>query len=242
VQLRKLERAPAAIVALSLTIATSLMTTLSLPPTGAVQLIFLKDSHTHSKYLVDTGAALSLFPFRSTLPSSGPKLTNANGKTIVSWNLLKKHYIFKHNFLQANDTQAILGLDIPPPTWIQNRFLFRPLTQTCLPSTRCRTCFLSQARLTSFPSLPIYIFKHNFLQANDTQAILGLDIPPPTWIQNRFLFRPLTQTCLPSTRCRTCFLSQARLTSFPSLTPSNLYPQTPSSSLPKPPHPQKVSS
>jgi hypothetical protein len=138
-------------------IATSLPTTPSPSPTGAVQLIFLKDSHTHIKYFVDTGAALSLFPFWSTLPSSGSKLTNANGKPIVSWKFVVKtlhfgKFIFKHNFLQANDTQAILGLDIPPPTWIQNRFLFRPLNQICLPSTRYRTCLPSQARRTFFPS------------------------------------------------------------------------------------------
>ncbi len=78
-----------------------------------------------------------------------------------------------------------------------------------------------------------FIFKHKFLQANDTQAILGLDIPPPTWIQNIFLFRPLTQTCLPSTRCRICFPSQARPTSFPSPIPSNLYPQIPFLLLPE---------
>jgi hypothetical protein len=62
VQLRKLERAPVANAALSLNIATLLPTTMLPPPTGAMQLIFLKDSHIHSKYLVDTEVALSLFP------------------------------------------------------------------------------------------------------------------------------------------------------------------------------------
>ncbi len=102
--------------ALSLTIATSLPTTLSPTPTRAVQLIFLKDSHTQRKYLVDTGAALSLFPFRSTLPSSRPKLTNANGNPIVSWKFAEKtlhfgKFIFKQDFLQASDIKAILGHD-----------------------------------------------------------------------------------------------------------------------------------
>jgi hypothetical protein len=56
--------------------------------------------------------------------------------------------------------------------------------------------------------------------------------PPPTWIQNRFLFCPLPQTYLPSTRCRTCFPSQTRRTSFPSPTPPPSILK--SSSLPKP--------
>jgi hypothetical protein len=73
-------------------------TTPSPTPTEAVQLILLKDSHTHSKYLVDTGTYLSLFPFRSTLPSSGPKLTNANGKTIVSWKFAEKTLHFQAQF------------------------------------------------------------------------------------------------------------------------------------------------
>jgi hypothetical protein len=47
---------------------------------------------------VDAGATLSLFPFRSTLPSSGPKLTNANGKPIVSWKFAEKTIHFQAQF------------------------------------------------------------------------------------------------------------------------------------------------
>jgi hypothetical protein len=50
------------------------------------------------------------------LPSSGPKLTNANGKPIASWKFVEKtlqfgKHTFKHLFLQANVSQAIIGLD-----------------------------------------------------------------------------------------------------------------------------------
>jgi hypothetical protein len=79
--------------------------------TGAAQLIFLKDSKTHSKYLVDTGAALSLLPFKPSQPSSGPKLCNANGKPISSWKFVEKtlqfgKHTFKHLFLQEDVSQA----------------------------------------------------------------------------------------------------------------------------------------
>jgi hypothetical protein len=66
-------------------------------------------------YLVDTGAALSLLPFRSSQPSSGPKLCNANRKPISSWKFNEKtlqfgKHTFKNLFLCADFSQAIIGL------------------------------------------------------------------------------------------------------------------------------------
>jgi hypothetical protein len=52
---------------------------------------------TNTHYLVDTGAALSLIPFNSTSPPSGPTIVNANGKPIPSWNFISQNVQFHNN-------------------------------------------------------------------------------------------------------------------------------------------------
>ncbi len=84
-------------------------------PSGAA-LIYLKDSVSHTNYLVDTGAAISLIPFSSSLSATGPAIVNANGSPIPSWNFVRKQLksgknSFVHSFLQAKVSQPILGLD-----------------------------------------------------------------------------------------------------------------------------------
>jgi hypothetical protein len=84
-------------------------------PTGA-PLIYVKDTTSNVRYLVDSGAALSIVPHRSILPPSGPAIVNANGGLIPSWNFVTKHlhfgpHQFSHKFLQANVSQPILGAD-----------------------------------------------------------------------------------------------------------------------------------
>jgi hypothetical protein len=84
-------------------------------PSGAA-LIFLKDSVSHTNYLVDTGAAISLIPFNSSLAATGPAIVNANGSAIPSWNYVRKQlkigkHAFVHSFLQAKVLQPVLGLD-----------------------------------------------------------------------------------------------------------------------------------
>jgi hypothetical protein len=84
-------------------------------PSGAA-LIYLKDSVSHTNYLVDTGAAISLIPFSSSLSATGPEIVNANGSAIPSWNFVRKQLkfgknSFVHSFLQAKVSQPILGLD-----------------------------------------------------------------------------------------------------------------------------------
>jgi hypothetical protein len=73
------------------------------------RLIYLTDRLTNTRYLVDTGAALSLIPFSSSSPASGPTIVNANGKLIPSWNFVSKNVHFNsmqfsHSFLQAKVT------------------------------------------------------------------------------------------------------------------------------------------
>jgi hypothetical protein len=62
----------------------------SLSPSRA-PLIHLKDSATHTSYLVDTGAAISLLPFSSPLSPTGPEIVIANGSPIPSWNFVRRH-------------------------------------------------------------------------------------------------------------------------------------------------------
>ena len=91
---------------------------LATPSAAGAPLIHLKDTKTHISYLVDTGAAISLLPFSSSQhPSgSGPKLVNASGASIPSWNFVFKNlkfgnHTFVHSFLQSAVSQPILGMD-----------------------------------------------------------------------------------------------------------------------------------
>jgi hypothetical protein len=89
---------------------------LATPSTAGAPLIHLKDTKTHISYLVDTGAAISLLPFSSSQHPSGPKLVNASGASIPSWNFVFKNlkfgnHTFVHSFLQSAVSQPILGMD-----------------------------------------------------------------------------------------------------------------------------------
>jgi hypothetical protein len=64
-------------------------------PTGA-QLIYVKDTTSNVRYLVDFCATLSIIPHRSLLPPSGPAILNANGGLIPSWEIVTKHLYFGH--------------------------------------------------------------------------------------------------------------------------------------------------
>jgi hypothetical protein len=45
----------------------------------------LHDSISQRRFLVDTGASYSIFPFASDSPPMGPHLTGPSGKTIPCW-------------------------------------------------------------------------------------------------------------------------------------------------------------
>ncbi len=87
----------------------------SASPAGA-PLLFLQDSFGGQRFLVDTGAAVSVFPHSSPLRSSGPPLVAADGRPISSWGRCKLQlcfsgHVFKHDFLLANVAVPIIGLD-----------------------------------------------------------------------------------------------------------------------------------
>ncbi len=62
-------------------------------------LIFLTDELTNDRYLVDTGATLSIVSCNQNSSPSGPFLKGADGQPIPSWVLLKKLCNFKASFL-----------------------------------------------------------------------------------------------------------------------------------------------
>ncbi len=63
-------------------------------------LIFLQDSISKKQFLVDTGAAVSVFPHRSSAATSGPMLAGADGKPISAWGRVTKTLNFGlHTFL-----------------------------------------------------------------------------------------------------------------------------------------------
>jgi hypothetical protein len=75
---------------------------LATPSAAGAPLIHLKDTKTHISYLVDTGAAISLLPFSSSQHPSGPKLINASGASIPSWNFVFKNLKFgNHTFVHS---------------------------------------------------------------------------------------------------------------------------------------------
>ena len=116
-------------------------------PTGA-PLIYLKDRRSHISYLVDTGAAISLVPYKSPLKASGPDIVNVSGQKISTWQFVSKilHFgprkIF-HTFLQAEVSQPILGMDFCQFTLFQLIFnkiesFFPP--QNLPPKTSSQNC------------------------------------------------------------------------------------------------------
>ncbi len=79
-------------------------------------LIFLTDELTNDRYLVDTGATLSIVPCTKNSNPSGPLLKGADGQPIPFWGFIKKNVqfqgkLFTSSFLQAAMAGPILGID-----------------------------------------------------------------------------------------------------------------------------------
>jgi hypothetical protein len=79
-------------------------------------LIFLTDEPVNDKYLVDTGATLSIVPYSSNARTSGPLLKGADKQPIPSWGFVSETVqfmgkLFTANFLQAAVAGPILGID-----------------------------------------------------------------------------------------------------------------------------------
>jgi hypothetical protein len=79
-------------------------------------LIFLHDSQNNFKFLVDSGASISILPHSSSAPPKGPHLVGANGKLIPAWVRRRQTVCFAgHNFefdfFLAAVATPIIGMD-----------------------------------------------------------------------------------------------------------------------------------
>jgi hypothetical protein len=80
------------------------------------QLVHIKDQSSNRRFLVDTGAAFSVFPHSSTDPPCGPALAGAAGQSIPCWGeqqfqLSFKGKAFSWPFLLAAVQFPIIGVD-----------------------------------------------------------------------------------------------------------------------------------
>jgi hypothetical protein len=79
-------------------------------------LIFLRDGISGQSFLADSGAAVNVFPHKSSKPSTGPHLVAADGRSIPSWGtrpitLLFGVTKFIVNFVLAAVAKPILGVN-----------------------------------------------------------------------------------------------------------------------------------
>ncbi len=61
-------------------------------------LMFLTDKVTNDRYLVDTGATLSIVPCNQNSSPSGPLLKGADGQPIPSWGVIQKTAVSRQTF------------------------------------------------------------------------------------------------------------------------------------------------
>ncbi len=85
------------------------------------------------QFLVDTGAAVSVFPHRSTTATSGPLFSGADGKPISAWGKVTKKltfglHTFIVSFILAAVSKPILGIDFLS----SHRLLVNPFSKAVL--------------------------------------------------------------------------------------------------------------
>ena len=83
---------------------------------GKSPLIYLTDTLSNHRFLIDTGATISLFPHRSKEKPSSLQLIAANGQSIPSWGnriitFQFGNHCFNWDFKLAAVDQALLGSD-----------------------------------------------------------------------------------------------------------------------------------
>jgi hypothetical protein len=137
-------------------------------------LVYLQDTESKQKFLVDTGAAVSVLPHNSRAPSSGTPLTGADGKSIPSWGTVKKTLTFGLrtflcSFILAAVSKPILGIDFlvvnrllvdPSSRQVLDADSLCPLSEPASPPARSRLatalCHVAPAvrnLIASFPSI-----------------------------------------------------------------------------------------
>ncbi len=83
---------------------------------AAGQLLYLMDQQSGRRYLVDSGASVSLLPFSSKEPAVGPGLLGPDGGHIACWGVQRADLVlggirYPWNFVRAAVAFTILGLD-----------------------------------------------------------------------------------------------------------------------------------
>ena len=137
-------------------------------------LVYLQDTDSKQKFLVDTGAAVSVLPHTSRAPSSGTPLIGADGKSIPSWGTVKKTLTFGLrtflcSFILAAVSKPILGMDFlasnkllvdPSSRQVLDADSLCPLSEPASPPARSRLaaalCHVAPAvrnLIASFPSI-----------------------------------------------------------------------------------------
>ena len=79
-------------------------------------LIYIKDTISGLRFLADTGAAVSILPYKSTKVPSRLRLVAADGRHIPTWgkkciSVCFNKTVFKYDFVLAAVSQPILGID-----------------------------------------------------------------------------------------------------------------------------------
>jgi hypothetical protein len=79
-------------------------------------LIFLQDSQNDLKFLVESGASVSILPHSSSAPPTGPHLLGAHGKQIPVWGFRRRTVCFSgqnfvFDFLLAAVATPLLGMN-----------------------------------------------------------------------------------------------------------------------------------
>jgi hypothetical protein len=79
----------------------------------AKNLFFLQDSQNSFKFLVNSGASVSILLHSSSAAPTGPHLAGANGKQIPAWGFRRcfSGQNFELDFLLAAVATPILGMD-----------------------------------------------------------------------------------------------------------------------------------
>ncbi len=137
-------------------------------------LVYLQDTDSKQKFLVDTGAAVSVLPHTSRAPSSGTPLIGADGKSIPSWGTVKKTLTFGLrtflcSFILAAVSKPILGMDFlatnkllvdPSSRQVLDADSLCPLSEPASPPAHSRLaaalCHVAPAvrnLIASFPSI-----------------------------------------------------------------------------------------
>jgi hypothetical protein len=152
-------------------------------------LIFLLDSKNNFKFLVDSGALLSILPHSSPAPPTGLHLVGANGKQIPAWGF-RRHTVcfssqtFEFDFLLVAMATPLLGMDFlakfefsifPPNSRSYTR------TRAALSPRQVRILSLAPGTLRPPPPLPLSRHRYSNCSRNFHRYMAPMPLPSTPW-------------------------------------------------------------